>query len=322
MFSQFIGKLGYCTSFSGWRAVVLVYQDPTEFIDAHEGFNGFVGLDATQSFAKSIYIVVDAHGTNSLEKQIITGESQSREGNSSQVWDGGICHEIHLDFPNKLGGVLHEQCHVFSRVSIDGHLLELFLEVLNLGLRGPIDLGEDCHEQFGSESVIQVNRQLEIVFEVFSAGVQHGFSRPQHVDAIPLADRKPGGSGGRIDYTLSEQVIAPSVDDGRGASTRFLQHVQDGAIGSDNMENDFHAVLDHSFFKGGNGGDHCIGIGFVWYAEQQTWRITTPKMMLVFNGRHGGETFDNISVEFTHASSTWRVLSLPTSTMSRPDSSR
>jgi len=88
------------------------------------------------------------------------------------------------------------------------------------------------------------------------------------------------------------------------------------------MENCFHAALDHLFFRGCDGRDHCVGVGFVGHVEQQTGRIAKVKVAFVFNRCHGGETLDNISVEFTHTLSTLRVLSLSTDSIAPPDSSQ
>jgi len=134
-------------------------------------------------------------------------------------------------------------------------------------------------------------------------------------------DRKSGGGGRRgIDNTLIEQIVTPGVDDGRRASTRFLQHVE-GAVGGDDMEHGFHAVLDHSFFKGCNGGDNGVGIRFVGHAKEKGRRVTEAEMTLVFNGCHGRETFDDVGVEFTHAMSALGIFSLSVGTIASPDSS-
>jgi len=80
-------------------------------------------------------------------------------------------------------------------------------------------------------------------------------------------------------------------------------------------------VLNHSFFKGCNGGDNGVGVRFVGHAKEKGRRITQAEMTLVLNGRHGGEALDNVGVEFTHAPSALGVFSLSAGTIASPNSS-
>jgi len=80
-------------------------------------------------------------------------------------------------------------------------------------------------------------------------------------------------------------------------------------------------MMGHWFFKGDEGVDGHVGIGFGGHAEQKVRAVAESQLAFVFNGSHGCETFDNTGVEVSHTSGAFRVDALASSSEFGPYSS-
>jgi len=78
--------------------------------------------------------------------------------------------------------------------------------------------------------------------------------------------------------------------------------------------------MGHAFFKGDEGIDRHVGVGFIWHAEQKVRAITKPHLAFVFNGGHGSETLDNTSVKVSHTGGALGISSFASGSESGPHS--